>query len=375
MPKQKKQHYVPQCYLKNFAIDKSICIYNHNLGKIIENAPYKGQCQSPYFYGQDLIWENKLQEYETKWGEIFPKIIKNQILTDDDIKKLKLFALYQRLRTKAENNHINKLSNQTVNYINSINSKYPESKYFINEGMKPSEYLNNAIEHENDIDDLDIVIITYNTQTTLISSDSPIIFINPFYNSIGLAVIGLVIYFPISSNKLVVIYDSKVYPDLKGQTYVVSTNEKEVQHLNNTQFIMSEEIIFAKTTSQLIGIGGKNKVLRQRNVENNKIHILGGEKNSMIHHSARKLFYDYEFSFAKLPKKLKQIPFNCRDMLPRKFDKEWAERIFIGKPRSLVTLFEIDNRKIPGIKSKKQLLKGIEDMTKFICFYWNIKVL
>ena len=122
MPKQKKQHYVPQCYLKNFAIDKSICIYNHNLDKIIENAPYKAQCQSPYFYGQDLIWENKLQEYETKWGEIFPKIIKNQILTDDDIKKLKLFALYQRLRTKAENNHINKLSNQTVNYINSINS-------------------------------------------------------------------------------------------------------------------------------------------------------------------------------------------------------------------------------------------------------------
>lgn len=373
MPKQKKQHYVPQCYLKIFAEDKSLCIYNHNLDKIIEKAPYKGQCQSPYFYGQDLIWENKLQEYETKWGEIFPKILKNQILNDDDIKKLKLFALYQRLRTKAENNHINKLSNQTVNYINSINSKYPESKYFINKDMKPSEYLNNAIERENDIDDLDIVIITYNTQTTLISSDSPIIFINPFYNSIGLAVIGLVIYFPISTNKLVVIYDSKVYPDLKGKTYVVSTNEKEVRHLNNTQFIMSEEIIFAKTISQLIGIGGKNKVLRQRNIEHNKIHILGEEKNSIIHHSARKLFYNYEFSFAKLPKKLKQIPFNCRDMLPRKFDKKWAERIFIKKPHSLITLFEKGNPKIPDIKSKKQLLKGISDMAKFISFYWDIE--
>ena len=44
MSTQKKQHYVPKCYLKNFANNKLCSIYNQHSCKIIENISYFDQC-------------------------------------------------------------------------------------------------------------------------------------------------------------------------------------------------------------------------------------------------------------------------------------------------------------------------------------------
>ena len=51
MPKQKKQHYVPQCLLKNFT--------NSNR----QFVPYSSQCYTNYFYGKDGKWENIIAGY------------------------------------------------------------------------------------------------------------------------------------------------------------------------------------------------------------------------------------------------------------------------------------------------------------------------
>ena len=57
----------------------------------------------------------------------------------------------------------------------------------------PSEQLSIAENLQNTIDDLSVVVMTYDTEISLISSDVPVIAINPFYpHSIGYACMGLI---------------------------------------------------------------------------------------------------------------------------------------------------------------------------------------
>ena len=262
---------------------------------------------------------------------------------------------------------------QVAEYVNNFNSQFTDSKYFIYENITPAEYLSESIKLETIIDDLDLLIIDYNTQKPLITSDAPVIVINPFYPSIGFSLIGLIIYFPVNPNKLIVLYDCKVYSKYNGCRYIESSDEKEVAHLNSTQYIMSDKIVLSKTSNILYNFGGKVKKLRMRNIKHNNIDIMGNpQKQQIIHHSARKLYYEYEFSFGKLPKSIKQIPKNCRDMLPRQYDQKWAERILIHKPETMLDLYSKNIIKIPDIKNKKQLLKGIGNMTNFVKKYWDI---
>ena len=49
MEKKKRQHYVPQFYLRNFVReDNKFTIFNIKSEKIIENAPYRKQCYEDF---------------------------------------------------------------------------------------------------------------------------------------------------------------------------------------------------------------------------------------------------------------------------------------------------------------------------------------
>ena len=102
MPDKKKHHYVPKFYLKEFANDRGkFVIYNLKDEKCIEAVPYKDQCYKSYFYGKDGIWEDQLGEMETKWAVVFKKIKEKDVLSEEDLKLIKQFAVYQRQRTVA----------------------------------------------------------------------------------------------------------------------------------------------------------------------------------------------------------------------------------------------------------------------------------
>lgn len=67
MASNKNQHYVPQCYLRQFAAGNSasaINLFNIDREKFINCAPLKNQCSKSYFYGDDLELEKALQPIE-----------------------------------------------------------------------------------------------------------------------------------------------------------------------------------------------------------------------------------------------------------------------------------------------------------------------
>ena len=82
MAEKKKQHYVPRFYLKRFATcDKKFNLYSIERKSVIadgNSVPYKDQFYEDYFYGEDKVWENKLDDLESKWDKSFLNVIEER---------------------------------------------------------------------------------------------------------------------------------------------------------------------------------------------------------------------------------------------------------------------------------------------------------
>lgn len=371
MPSQKKQHFVPKFYLKNFTDkDNLLSIYNHSSEKIISKINYTNQCQEDYFYGKDGTWETKLANLETIWGSVFKKIINKDILSDSETESLKLFALYQRFRTKAENEFVNNRRKQANDIINIMANNANLNKFGI-EKISPIDSLEIAEENKKNIKDLQILIIDYQTTSELILSDYPIIMINPFCpNVIGLLTIGLIIFFPLTPNMLVVLYDGKIYDKYNNVLYISSVDENEVKHLNNAQFIMSLNTIYASNEKYLQCFNGHLKHQRSKNQKCNQVVALGSEREKIIQHCPYRLFYKHNFSFSSLSYQAQKVPISFRDYPPRQYDKRWVNRIFVD----LYKIMQISymNGKLTSVKSRKDIIKGCDKMANFMKKYWNL---
>lgn len=107
MAKNKKQHQIPKTYMKHFSINKrmSVMIGEFDEVKIVENIPFKDQCYENFYYGDDLIWENKLSEVERKAEPVINSIIEgNKKLKPQELIKMYHFISYQIARVPSRVN-------------------------------------------------------------------------------------------------------------------------------------------------------------------------------------------------------------------------------------------------------------------------------
>ena len=381
MPENKRQHYVPKFYMKNFANNhNNVSVYNINTKKIISNIPFDSQCYKDYFYGKDHVLENKFAKKEILWSNSFTRIIDNKVLSNEDIVQIKRFALYQRQRTAGEAEYrraerkelLIKLAKDNclkkgISFDSTIEKECNDYAY---ESISPIESVAFADNQSNIIDDLECLIITYNTKNKLIFSDVPVISINQFYKcSIGYSCVGLIILFPISPNKLVVLYDSKMYSKYRGRLCINSTNESEVKTLNILQFLSAEKTIYAHDSEDFPFFNSDNWKLRLLNRDSKKTQSLGVPGNEIIHIGMRQTIYDCTLSFAKINEKTKRIPSECKEAFPRQYNKEWYEKL-LSKIEVIPLIAEKRPDCFNGL-TKKEVRKGCKNMFDFAVEYWR----
>ena len=256
MPEKKKQHYVPQMYMDFFAnSNREFAVFNIATKETRYPVPYKYQCYKDYYYGKDHVWEDRLSHMENEWRETMNMVREQQHLDAIHIHRLKSFALYQRQRTFGEGQYNKKVREELIVEYGKVICANNGWEFTDNlkemclerarEEATPAEHLKDAEEYIDVIDDLSVVIINYTTKRRLISSDVPVIAINPFeLNKIGYGCMGIILLFPVTPHQLAVIYDANMYPRFKGKLYVSLDNENEVRNLNILQLISAEKILF-----------------------------------------------------------------------------------------------------------------------------------
>ena len=375
MAEKKKQHYVPQFYLKLFSCNSKFYLYNVESKENIGLYSYKDQCYKTYFYGKDKIWENKLQNLEGKWSKVFLDVLKDDY---DNIDLLREFAIFQYARTECFKSRLtettslqlkellkSQLAHDGENISDEIIKEVTDKK--ARELINPSNNLDMIEELKSLISDLSFLKVHYNTNKKIISCDNPVLMINPYLPPhVGLNMIGLIILFPMSPSDLGVFYDGKVYSKYKKQNVLISNNQSEVNHINSLIYANSDEIVFSINPFDNVFLCESNAKLRVKNKLHSNVQTVGPENNKLVVTQQPTIYHSFNFSFAKINFEFSQINGDYRDSVPRRFDEGFRKKLYDRYQEWFVNMawkgFDVD---------KEKYRKGYEDYYHLMTKYWE----
>lgn len=380
MAEKRKQHYVPKMYLKRFLFDKEkeqFYLFNLKTNKDVGLVPYKDHCHGNYFYGSDKIWENKLEDKEKYWDTVIREVLDGVY---DHVDGLKEFAIFQLGRTDAYNEKLTQSTSRVYEEylktgLNGKNIKCDESivKKVANQKAKeitsPAKNLDLAEKLVAEISDLSFVKVHYATKNKLISSDNPVLAINPYFPpNVGFGVIGLIIIFPLDPNNLAVFYDDKIYPKLKGKKSIDITNEYEVVKVNALTFANAKNLVYSSAPFNKELLCKRNVKLRNDNLNRDDVDTFGPEDNKLIVTHQPTIYSNFSFSFSKIAPFYYVIKQDYRDPVMRKYDEGWEQKIAFKCQKSYV---ELISKVINGFDENQYRL-GYLRFYKAMLKYWGI---
>jgi hypothetical protein len=261
MPEKKKQHFVPQFYMRNFSADtekKKVSLYNFGSEKRIDDIPIKDQNYDDYFYGKDGEIEDALGLIEGKAADVIADIISRSELParmSDGHITLLIFALFQAGRTPTAAAEIEELSEKLMKEIMKADPKLTASAEGVHIKVKnaPAMSLQTVAATHVFALDLKWKLLLNNTNRLYITSDHPAVMYNQFLekrktigSNIGLAVKGMQFFLPLGPRHLLMIYDDGVYR-IGGRKHLESTieaQELDVSALNALQTANADELLY-----------------------------------------------------------------------------------------------------------------------------------
>ena len=386
---KKKQHYVPRFYLRYFAdFDNKFYVYDFSRNGVIpDRVYYESQCFKKFFYGEDGVLEEQLSKKEGEWAKACKKAISSDVLSESDCALLKEFVLYQKQRTDSNNNQrieereavLRECARQLYYHkgwqFDEVAENYCRQR--AKEEITPAENVSLAVKMLKYIDDLSIIVVKYTTNSKLITTDSPVVTLNAFmkFQGHGYDNVGVVFLMPLSPENLLVIYDEGLYKKYKGRLYVESTCEEEVLNINRYGIIHSERMFFSADIRNIELVTAEVLGYREREINRNKTQFLGpeGSQRLIISHSEGTDYY-YELPYAILPREYRRIPYNCREAIPRHFEKGWDNKLAMKyKVLSMTKNLPLNDETKREIPSKTDLKMGCRRMESLANKYWKDK--
>jgi len=263
MTKKKRHHYIPRFYLKRFSINnkgKSLCLYNLDNKRFIQNAPLKSQAYENFLYGEDDDIENALAEMEANVAKMFyywteEKLLYPPPVETNGFKLLKRFILYQTYRTPKSGDNIMEKLNQGLQVV--TKEFQPELWEKLKTGTLVHKNpvllgLFRSIEHEYLLNFLDCKFLVNLSFLPFITSDVPVILYNQlmeqadnYIGATGLVAKGLQIFYPINPRLMICLYDPEVY-DFGNRCVNCCSTESidEVHQLNGLQLANCKSQLF-----------------------------------------------------------------------------------------------------------------------------------
>lgn len=328
------QHYVTKILHEQFANIKNagtkkekvlISFYQFKDNLLKENIPTSSICSEDNFYDQDGKIETTLAGMETMWSKALKNVIADNF-TIDDIENIREFVIYQISRTKAMLFHNREMATTMMK------SMFKQEFEDIADEEVVNELIENKIQNEitpefglsivkktiSTISDLKMKVITNETEINFITSDVPIIIINPLgIHSAGLSSIGEVIFFPISPQKMIFFYDAKLFSELPDRI----CDESVIAIFNQYQYISADERLLAKEIEDIDHIVNSEVLNSKREQFQNiqKTNTINDGVGILFAAKFRSIPYYYNIPILRLPKSLRKIPADFHETFPRKY--------------------------------------------------------
>lgn len=317
---KKRQHYVPKCYLRNFTNgDEFIATFFHSKNKFVKEVGLNSVAYEDYFYGKDLIIENKFEKLEGEWDKAFKAINKNEDVTDKDAQKLiyqiMTFIAFQYARTLRVFN-MQKIFEDFLTKFTYEHSASEETaqnmlRKYIPKNHNPMEApFNISLSTVESFKDLDLLFIKNSSELDFVTSDNPVVLYNKFLcnrnykGNYGLSSVGLCIFVPMSPKLCLCLFDPKIYFSTNNENNC--TICKETVHELNKLFCRNayEYIFFGKKHSEEYAVE-LNKFFVDK--LESKVSLADSNLGPAIHLMSPSILDIYEFPFITQRKNSKRI--------------------------------------------------------------------
>jgi len=251
MASNKNQHYVPQCYLRQFALSdtpSAINLFNVDREIIVNSASLKKQCSKSYFYGDNLELEKALQPIEGLYAEIVREIKRpNYQLTNEHRQFLLFFWCLQYMRTEAASRR----SIEMTDGMGEVAGLEPkEFKLEMKEAVQLA--MKNFVKSRLAVNDLRVCLIKNKSDVDFVTSDDPAVLTNKWHfldkrtfgSNFGLGSAGVIALLPITPRILCIGFDSDVYSIPHHKGWVEVKSRREINIFNEHQYLNSRANIF-----------------------------------------------------------------------------------------------------------------------------------
>jgi hypothetical protein len=323
-------HYVPQFYLKNFSNNKkSIGMYHIKHHKYIKEASIKKQACKDYLYGEDGTLEDMLMEIENHCSKIIRRIIETSRLPSKDSQDyalLLLFILLSEARNLKTANSINNFIDTQMKILLKMDKQYDIPDDVIDK-LKISMTIPNlnpilsTFELYPILFDLKGVLLVTKNDRQFITSDNPLVRYNQFYvhrkytlRGYGLGNMGIQLFFPISPQLCICIFDHVLYDYKTNKDGNIEINKgKHMDEINKLIYLNAYTKVFFndKTTETYI-----NRLLgsiKHKNTEidteiDREVTIFGTEYNKLIAYSPRKVNERVNLAFFSIRREFMDMP-------------------------------------------------------------------
>ena len=270
MSQQKKQHYVPLFYLRNFSSDgKRINLWNISLEEKRLLVGLKSQCQKNFFYGRDRVFEQILGDIEAGASTVLRDVVKDRKLPPqwhNNYKDLMLYILIQHLRTQNSSEALIDYAKRKKDILKKYEGrvskglvKQIDREYEMTEQVAPQTGILSAFRNFDTLSDLAIKLLINKTQTEFVTSDHPVVLYNQLLNydreiqqkmpypTTGLVAKGIQLFFPISPTKALLMYDDHVYSiGNSDKTNIPIYYKQDVTAINMLQMCSGSQNIYFK---------------------------------------------------------------------------------------------------------------------------------
>lgn len=272
MASNKNQHYVPQCYLRQFSQENSnasICLFNLSSLTLIETAPIKNQCSKNYFYGKDLVIEKALQPIEGKYSALIQKIKNSHHLPDNnDCDFLLEFWLLQYLRTEAA-------SKRTLEITEGMVELAEAEDYRIELDEAVQHAMQVFVDVRHIVKDMKVVFFKNKTDFDFYTSDDPAVLTNRWHlfderakgHSFGLNSAGNLLILPLTPKIAMLAFDSDVYSLENKNKWVVVKDKNDIDAINSFQFINCRSNIYSHSKRSIDNIQYLNTLTKKTKPE------------------------------------------------------------------------------------------------------------
>lgn len=330
MANKKRQHYVPQFYLRAFSTDvsdKLIRLYHLPTDKYVKAAPIKTQAYEDGFYGQVEI-EDFLSVIEEKAAEVIGRIIQHEELPtrlSPGHYSLAVFVLFQHMRTASA---VDSLEESTSKIVKQVASHEPELTDHLDDvsvgfDNSPAVCLDAALTAHPLMFDLRYKLLRNRTSQPFITSDHPVVFYNqylerrnPLASNTGVACLGLQIFLPLSPRYQIVFFDSDVYKvgGRKLRNMLVDVNlQNDVEALNTLHVANAYEHVYIDDTMDIWTLrriikracrfrGSENTVVREYEGETGE----DGRQESLFHFNKVDIRMGLKLHCVNIPKHVRE---------------------------------------------------------------------